>query len=209
MLKILQDRPVVRAEMLFVQRGIAKFDVHKELIRDRQQRLDRLRWGEQTGLNGGMYACVLAECEHLRGKLPLHQHLAAGERHAAAFAEEHAVAQQKLRRLLGADAAPLHRHCGGGAGIHAAPAQRAACSVHMDALAERQRSLRAGVHTASAPHARLRAVPECGLGVDTLRVLTPRAAQRAALEKQRAAKPRTVVHGKALAVKNDPVHMAS
>ena len=209
MLKILQDRPVVRAEMLFVQRGIAKFDVHKELIRDRQQRLDRLRWGEQTGLNGGMYACVLAECEHLRGKLPLHQHLAAGERHAAAFAEEHAVAQQKLRRLLGADAAPLHRHCGGGAGIHAAPAQRAACSVHMDALAERQRALRAGVHTASAPHARLRAVPERGLWVDALRVLTPRAAQRAALEKQRAAKSRTVVHGKALAVKNDPVHMAS
>ena len=54
-----------------------------------------------------MYACVLAQCEHLRGKLPLHQHLAAGERHAAAFAEEHAVAQQKLRRLLGADAADI------------------------------------------------------------------------------------------------------
>ena len=156
-----------------------------------------------------MYACVLAECEHLRGKLPLHQHLAAGERHAAALPEKYMVAQQQLAGLLRADAAPLHRHCGGGAGIHAAPAQRAACSVHMDALAERQRSLRAGVHTASAPHARLRAVPERRLRSDALRILAPRAAQRTALEKQRAAKPRAVMDGEALQIENDPVHMAS
>ena len=182
-LKIAEDRRVINAKHGSMPDRVEKLDIDQEMVCDRHQTADGFLRGIEARFDGGVDAGLFAQGKHLAGKLRLGERFSTRECHAALRAEEHTVAQQKSSGLFGGDlfAAQLHRGCG--AGRDARAACIAAGAVNDRAGLHGDRVFFAGLRAAAALQALALPVPQLHLAAQPLRILTPRAAQRAALQK--------------------------
>ena len=195
--------------MMAVQVSIHEFNIHKKMVSDGQHGLQCLPGCQQTGLNGGIRAGILAQLKDFRSKLPLHQHFTAGQGNAAVFSEKDLIPQKGIRGFPGGGSFAVNRHSCRGTGIHTNSALVAGTVSHMDSVSLCQCSVRAGGNTAAAMQTNLRVVPQKRIWGDAFRVLAPGATQGATLKKQGASEAFAVMDGEALYIKNDTCHTLS
>ena len=115
-----------------VQVSIHEFNIYKKMVSDGQHGLQCLPGCQQTGLNGGIRAGILAQLKDFRSKLPLHQHFTAGQGNAAVFSEKDLIPQKGIRGFPGGGSFAVNRHSCRGTGIHTNSALVAGTVIHMD-----------------------------------------------------------------------------
>ena len=182
--QVVQDLPVGYADVRTVHRVVHGFYVIEHAVALVGHRLQVLVGGEAGGFDGGVDALLPQGCQHRGGKLPLQQHLAAGERHAAAgIVVVHLVPEKLLHQLLYRHLLRRQRQRAGAAVLHAGQTPAAVGTVQVAAADVPGTDL----HAAAAADALVPPVePRVGERLG-LRIGAPAAAQGTALKEHHRA----------------------
>ena len=192
--------------MLFV---VHYFHIEEKQIDMIAYRLDYIRIGVPARIKDRVYPPATALTEHGSGEFRLHERFSSRQGHATAgLFIKSPVFFDFTHYVFNRNVSAYELKSPRVADIKTRSAQIAVLAVKSDDMVVIvQRTFRTNTQTLSAVYASVRRDHEFGRVLDTLGIVAPRAAQRAALQEYGRAYARTVVYGILFYVKNKTFHV--